>query len=112
WPGFAIIFLAEDEQYHVGILLDGAGFAQIRKLRALVLALLDLAGKLGKRQNWDVQLLGKRLQASGDLGDLLHAPLGGAAGRPGEEPEIIDAEQADAAPGVQGPGPRRQRRPP
>ena len=39
-----IIFLAEDEQHHVGVLLDRAGFAQIRELRTFVLALFDLAG--------------------------------------------------------------------
>ena len=41
---FAVIFLAEDEHDDIGVLFDRAGFAQVRKLRALVFAALDLAG--------------------------------------------------------------------
>ncbi len=37
-----VVFLAEDEQHHVGVLLDRTGFAQVRKLRALVVAAFDL----------------------------------------------------------------------
>ena len=42
------------------------------ELRPLVLALLDRARQLRQRQHRHVQLLGDRLQALGDLGDLLH----------------------------------------
>src|SRR3546814_15329986 len=62
--------LAENEQHDVGVLLDGAGFAQVRKLRALVLALLHLTRELRQRQHREVPLLGERLQAAGDLRDL------------------------------------------
>ena len=41
-----VVFLAEHEQHHVGVLLDGAGFAQVRKLRALVLAAFHLTREL------------------------------------------------------------------
>ncbi len=41
-----VIFLAVDEEHHVGVLLDRAGFAQVGQLRALVVAVFDLARKL------------------------------------------------------------------
>ena len=30
-----VVFLPQQENYHIGILLDGPGFAEIRKLRPL-----------------------------------------------------------------------------
>src|SRR5271167_4384236 len=36
-----IIFFTEDEQHHVGVLLDRTGFTQVGQLRALVVAALD-----------------------------------------------------------------------
>src|SRR5712671_3260652 len=74
-----IVFLAEDEHDHVGVLLDRAGFAQVGELRALVVAVLDGTRELRQRQHGNIELLGERLQAAGDLRDLLHAILGAAA---------------------------------
>src|SRR3546814_16603784 len=68
-----IIFLAIDEEDDVGVLLDRAGFAKVGELRPLVLALLDRAAELGKRQHRYVQFLGERLEAAADLGDFLDA---------------------------------------
>src|SRR5262245_14465527 len=45
---FVIVLLAIDEHDDVGILLDRTGFAQVRELRSLVLALLDGARELGE----------------------------------------------------------------
>ena len=98
-----IIFLAEHEQHHVGILLDRAGFAQIRELRAFILALLDLAGELGERKDRHVQLLGERLQPGGDLRDLLNAALCGAPGRARQKLEIIHDDEAEAPLALQPP---------
>src|SRR5262245_9941490 len=45
WPRFLvaqIIFLAENEHHHVGVLLDRARFAQIRELRPFIITVLDL----------------------------------------------------------------------
>ena len=98
-----IIFLAEHEQHHIGVLLDRAGFAQIRKLRAFVLPLLDLAGELGQGEDRDMQLLGERLQPGGDLRDLLHAALGGAPGGAGQELEIVDDDEAEPSLALQPP---------
>src|SRR5438876_11482124 len=41
-----IVFLAEHEHHNVGVLLDRAGFTQIRQLRALVVAAFDLTRQL------------------------------------------------------------------
>jgi len=40
-----VIFLAIDEQDNVSVLLDRARFTEVRELRPLVVALLDLAWK-------------------------------------------------------------------
>jgi hypothetical protein len=64
----AVVFLAEHEHHHIGVLLDRAGFAQIRKLRALVLAVLHLPRQLAERDHRDVEFLGDGLQTLGDLG--------------------------------------------
>ncbi len=70
-----IIFLAEHEHDDVGVLLDRARFAQIRQLRALVVAAFDLTRQLRKGDHRHVHLLRQRLEAGGDLGDLLHAAV-------------------------------------
>src|SRR3954469_24691319 len=49
-----IIILAIDEEYDVGVLLDRAGFPEVGKLRALVLALLDGAAELRQADHRDV----------------------------------------------------------
>src|SRR5271166_4954173 len=38
-----IVFLAEYEHHDIGVLLDGARFAQVRELRSFVVAVLDLS---------------------------------------------------------------------
>src|SRR6185437_11342484 len=89
-----IIFLAIDKHHDVGVLLDRAGFAQIRELRALVVALLDRAGKLRQAEDRHIKLLGQRLQAGGDLGDFLHAAVAARFGA-GEQLQIIDDQQIE-----------------
>ena len=42
-----VVLLAIDEEHHVGVLLDRAGFAQVGELRMLVVALFDLTAELG-----------------------------------------------------------------
>ena len=73
-----IIFLAVDEQHHVGVLLDRARLAQVGELRALVVAVLDLARELREGDDRHLELLGERLEADGDFGDFLHAAFGRA----------------------------------
>ncbi|MNF18988.1 hypothetical protein D3C80_2234230 [compost metagenome] len=41
-----VIFLAEHEKHHVGVLLDGARFTKIGELWSLVIAAFHLTGEL------------------------------------------------------------------
>ena len=58
---------------------------------------LDLARKLRQREDRNVQLLRQRLQIGGDLGDLLHAVLRGAPARAGDELQVVDDQEVEAA---------------
>src|SRR5690349_16809515 len=89
-----IIFLAEDEHHHVGVLLDRARFTQVGEHRPLVVALLDGARQLRERYNRDVQFLRQRFQAACDLGDFLDAVLGAGVVAP-DELEIVDDDAAE-----------------
>src|SRR5262249_60383897 len=57
-----VVLLAEHEQHHVGVLFDRARFTQIGELRALVVAVLDLARQLRQRDDRDRQFLAERLK--------------------------------------------------
>jgi hypothetical protein len=61
---FVVDLVAVDEQDHVGILLDGAGLAQVGHDRALVGPLLEGAVELGQGDDRDVELLGQGLQGA------------------------------------------------
>jgi hypothetical protein len=78
---FLVVLAPVDEHHHVRVLLDGARLAQVRQLRALVLAVFHLAGQLGKRDDGDVEFLGDGLEPLGDLGDLVDAAVLGGGGR-------------------------------
>src|SRR5581483_10799490 len=99
-----VVLLAEDEEHHVGVLLDRARLAQIGELRALVLAVLDLPRELRQRQNGNVKLLGERLQLVGDLGDFLDAVVGAAARGALEELDVVDDDEVEAALALQAAG--------
>ena len=85
---------AVDEHDDVGVLLDGAGFAEVGELRAAILA-LGSAGELAENEDGDFQLLGEAFQAAGNAGDFFIA-VAEAAAR-GDELEIIDDEEGEAA---------------
>ena len=71
-----------DEGDDVGILLDGAGFAQIGEHRLLVAsALLRGTAELRERDDRDVEFFRERLQAARDGRDLLGAILVAFAAR-------------------------------
>ena len=90
-----VIFVAVDEEHDVRVLLDRARFAEIRKLRPLVLAALDGARELGEREHRNRKLLRDRLQPLRDLADLEHAVLGlGAGGRP-HQLQIVDDDERE-----------------
>ena len=52
-----------DEHHHVGVLLDGARFPQIGKLRAPFIALRG-SRELAQHQHGDLQLLGQAFQSA------------------------------------------------
>ena len=76
---FAIVVLfAVDEADYVGVLLDGAGFAEVTEERLFVAAtLLAGSGELGEGDYGDFHLLGESLEAAGDRRDFLGAVLEG-----------------------------------
>ena len=100
-----IIFVAIDEEDDVGVLLDRARFAQIGELGALVLAIFHLTRELGEGDDRNGQLLGERLQACRDLGDLLHAVFRGLLGGAGHQLNVVDDHQIKAALALQAPCP-------
>src|SRR6266481_3253154 len=84
---------AVDEHDDVGVLLDGAGLAEVGELRAALVA-LGGAGKLAEDEDGNLQLLGETLEGAGDAGDFFLAIAEAAAG--GDELEIIDDEERKA----------------
>ena len=80
-----------EEHDHVGILLDGAGVAQVGQHGALVGALHVGAGQLGAGQQRHLQLQGDGLEAAGNLADLQLAVLVAAVRR--HQLQIVDHNQ-------------------
>ena len=91
---FDVVFLAENEHHHVGVLLDGPRFAQIGELRPFVVPLLGRARQLRQRQHRDVQFLGQGLEAASDLRDLLDPAVVADAGRGAHELQVVDDDKA------------------
>ena len=90
-----IILFAEHEHDDVGVLLDGARFAQVGELRALVLAVLHRARELRQGDDRHVQFLGQGLEAGGDLRHLLHAVVA-LAGAARHQLQVVDDHEAEA----------------
>src|SRR5438034_987470 len=95
---FAVLaVLLPEEQNEVGVGLERARFAKIRKHR-LGAALLDLPRELRKRDDRDLELARDRLQRSADAGDLEDAALlvRGAL----DELEVVDDHEVETALGL------------
>ena len=96
--GDFVIFGTVDEADHIGILLDGTGFAEVGELRTLALGALtgfDATVQLREGDNRDVKLLCQALQRAGDGADLLFAAAEiHAAGV--HELEVVDDDAFDA----------------
>ena len=65
-----IHLVAVDEHDQIRILLDGAGFPQIRVDRPLVGPLLQASVQLGERHHRALQLFRQGLEGAGDFTDL------------------------------------------
>ncbi len=76
-----------NEHDHVGILLDGARFAQVRKLRPALFA-FRRARQLAKHQHGNLQFLGETFQSAGDAGDFFLAGVESPAR--GDQLQIVD----------------------
>src|SRR5438876_5860430 len=93
--------LTINEADDVGVLLDGAGFAQVRQLGPpmLATALLRRARQLRQGEHRDIQLFGERLERPGNKGDLLLAALRIAG--PLHHLQVIDDHHADVVLGLE-----------
>ena len=87
-----IVLFAVDEHHHVGVLLDGARFAQMAELRLVVARRFDLPIELGQAQHRHVQLAGQALQPPRDLGDLLLPRVARVVGL--DELQVVDRRSA------------------
>ena len=85
-----------DEQDHIGVLLDGTGLAEVaeHRLAVALFALHRLAGQLGQGDDRDVELLGGRLEGTGDGRDFLLAQAA-EVGRTLHQLEVVHDDQAD-----------------
>src|SRR6266481_4909156 len=82
-----------DEHDHVGVLFDGAGFAEVGKLRAALFA-FGGASELAEHENGDLQFFGEPLEAARDAGNFFLAIAEAAAA--GDELKIIDNDERKA----------------
>src|SRR5712675_2666159 len=92
---------AVDEHDDVGVLLDGAGFAEVGELRAALIALWG-AGELAEDEDGNLQLFGEAFKGAGDAGDFFLA-IAEAAAR-GDQLQIIDDEEREAFVALQAAG--------
>ncbi len=73
---FQVIFLAVDEHDHIGVLLDGAGFAKVGEHRDVRRALLHGARELRRRNDRHVQLARQLLQRTCNLANFTGSRVG------------------------------------
>ena len=91
---------AEDEADNVGILLDGAGFAKIAQLRAVIAgARFGRAAELREHQEGQSQFLRQQLQSAREGADFLVAIFDAAAAA--HELQVVDHDQAEAVLGFE-----------
>ena len=83
---------AVNKHHDIGILFNGAGFAEVGKPRPFVIPFVYFAGKLGKRQHRNIKFARHGLQPAGKFRDLLDNVVGIAARL--HQLEIIYNDQA------------------
>lgn len=88
------VIVAMKQHHRVGVLLDGAGLAQVAQLRLAVLPVLDLAIELRETKHGDVEFPGKQLQPARHGCDLLLAVVPPTV-RLGQL-QVIDHHETDA----------------
>ena len=100
----AVVLRAVDERHDVGVLLDGARFAQVRELRTLrAAAHLGGTAQLRQGDNRHVQFLGDGLErARNERHLLLAVALGVLVAR--HELEVVDDDDFDVVVNLEPPG--------
>jgi hypothetical protein len=87
--------LAVDEDDHVGVLLDGPGFAEVGQLRPrFAPAFLGRSTELGDADDGDLELFGQLFERAGDEGHLLVAVL--ESGPRPHELDVVDEDDVQA----------------
>ena len=89
---------AVDEDDDIGVLLDGAAFAQVAEHGDGRFAALDGAGELGDGEDGHVKFAGDFFEGAGDdaeFGDAVG--FDGGAGPGVDELDVVDDDQAEAA---------------
>src|SRR3954453_5458716 len=89
-----VVVVAVEEADHVGVLLDRAGFAQVREDRPLVGTLLGCAGELRDGDHGNLELAGQDLQASAELRHLLDSVRPGFVAA--HQLDVVDDPHAEA----------------
>ncbi len=92
---FIDLILAMDEHHHVGVLLDGAGIAQVGKAWASA-ALLHGARELRESQDRHVKFARQYLKRARDFGYLLHHGVGRLGGGGGHELKVVHDQEIEA----------------
>ena len=91
-----VIVLAVEKHDDVGVLLKGAGLAQVGEHRPLDLARFDGARELRERDDRHVELARERLQGTRDLGDLLLAVVAVLVRPALHELQVVDDDEVEA----------------
>lgn len=86
---------AAKEKDKIGVLFNGAGFAQVVEGRFGV-GFLRFSIELGEDDDGNFQLHGEGLEATGDFGNFDLAVFFAAAGAGGEELKIVDNENINS----------------
>ena len=89
-----IIIDTVEEHDHIGVLLDGAGFAKVGENRTRVVTAGYGTGELSKGDNRDFQFASELFQAAGNFCNFLDAVSGITIGTL-EKLEIVDDNHAD-----------------
>ena len=88
-----VVIISIDEGDHVGVLFDGAGFAEVLEHGALVGSGFDATVELGEGDDGDGEFFGEGLEGARYFGNFLFAR--GGVGGSRHELEVVDDDEPD-----------------